>query len=109
MRDLFTVHTHSPCHTHELLECPCSDGPTTDRPKARGEEEEASELDSEYRTFQAKFMSATQVDPEKLDRMDKAVRYLDHQLRSYTQQFPITSARKEETGGSCCFGRMDTH
>lgn len=108
MRDLFTVHTHSPCHTHELLECPCSDGPTTDRPKARGEEEEAFELDSEYGTFQAKFMSATQVDPEKLDRMDKAVRYLD-QLRSYTQQFPITSARKEETGGSCCFGRMDTH
>ena len=26
LRDIFTIHPNTACHTHELLECPCDEG-----------------------------------------------------------------------------------
>ncbi|KAI0036857.1 P-loop containing nucleoside triphosphate hydrolase protein [Vararia minispora EC-137] len=66
LRDIFTVHPNTLCHTHELLDCHC------DYPAGTGEDgslegEESSSSDEEgYRPVQ--FMAASQVNTKKADR-----------------------------------------
>ena len=74
LKDLFTVHAHTPCHTHELLECPCANTPSNSSSQPRDDTyEESCDLDAECDNFEAKFMSASQVNPENMNRLDKTV------------------------------------
>ncbi|KDQ21829.1 hypothetical protein BOTBODRAFT_169022 [Botryobasidium botryosum FD-172 SS1] len=82
LRDLFTVHAESMCHTHELLGCQChleeiESSPPEDLAEAAPRikedddddemEEEFLRVESNFKKLATGFMPATQVVPEKLD------------------------------------------
>ncbi|CAL1708125.1 unnamed protein product [Somion occarium] len=67
LRDIFTVHPHTACHTHDLLECPCSGDTTTNVSPDILESEDDNECDEEMG-----FMTASQVKPRQIEKMDKA-------------------------------------
>ncbi|KAI0700892.1 P-loop containing nucleoside triphosphate hydrolase protein [Cytidiella melzeri] len=74
LRDIFTIHPNTACHTHDLLECPChtgSSGPidtnvwgnaTVDFPAVEDEDGEDKEMD---------FISASAMDPLRYEKMDE--------------------------------------
>jgi DNA repair and recombination protein RAD54B len=74
------VHPNTACHTHELLECPCdATGVHTHAPTSTTDDKDASgansedEFDEEERELVRTFQAASQLRPEDLDRVDKAV------------------------------------
>ncbi|KAI0045277.1 hypothetical protein FA95DRAFT_1561280 [Auriscalpium vulgare] len=74
LRDIFTVHEHTACHSHDLLECHCDrdgdDGIEDDFDFPEPDHDEDSE-DSESAPG---FIAASQVKTTKLQQADKAYR-----------------------------------
>ncbi|KAI0093328.1 SNF2 family N-terminal domain-containing protein [Irpex rosettiformis] len=79
LRDIFTIHANTACHTHDLLECPCRTGSSGPSSFTAAESEaesghrstsgsEAAEEDSEK---EMGFINASAMDPAKFDRMDQ--------------------------------------
>lgn len=80
LRDLFTIHHHTGCHTHDLLECTCS---ARDRCPEIDEHsfEDVADISGEEGDMGGSlsgFTIASQVKPENLQRMDKAVSSITH-------------------------------
>ncbi|RDX55621.1 hypothetical protein OH76DRAFT_1397013 [Lentinus brumalis] len=76
--DIFSVHPHTACNTHDLLECPC-EASATDRPPSRiGREElekmmeDESSSDEDDEDPLKGFMAASQVKAKDIDKVDKA-------------------------------------
>ncbi|KAI0081996.1 hypothetical protein K474DRAFT_1612582 [Panus rudis PR-1116 ss-1] len=68
LRDIFTVHPGSSCHTHELLECPCSG---TSAMQHIGEVDSADE--GAFSEPEGKgFVNASQVKQSDIEKMDRA-------------------------------------
>ncbi|VDC03609.1 unnamed protein product [Peniophora sp. CBMAI 1063] len=65
LRDIFTVHPNTACHTHDLLDCPCDreNVHTKSGPADSGSDGSDSEEERP-----AKFISASQVNPGKADK-----------------------------------------
>lgn len=108
LQDIFTVYPHTPCHTHDLLECPCeSSGATKQDADAAAnddDDDDASDGEEEQRMV---FMSASQVRPEHIEKLDKAVcPYLDAALRRLLNDCVVFEA---EEGAIGCSGQMDPH
>ncbi|KAF9451278.1 RAD54B protein [Macrolepiota fuliginosa MF-IS2] len=76
LRDIFRVHTDTPSNTHDLLDCPCDEGRSSDDASTSGREnisdgqDDAGESDDE--NFKGGFVNATQVTPNYLGKLDKA-------------------------------------
>ncbi|KAI0790697.1 P-loop containing nucleoside triphosphate hydrolase protein [Abortiporus biennis] len=70
LRDIFTIHPNTSCHTHDLLECPCGDiaaaNPTTGDQHPNDTDNESEE------ERPVGFMSASNIDQEHMDKMDRA-------------------------------------
>lgn len=72
LRDIFRIHPNTPCHTHDLLECPCKQPNFVENVVSRASSPNSgSDSDSD---MDSGFVAASQVKPEQWDRMDKAVR-----------------------------------
>ncbi|KAK9481341.1 SNF2 family N-terminal domain-containing protein [Lipomyces japonicus] len=84
LRDLFTVHPHTICHTHDLLECMCTGKGETLRMRAESkdeneneEEEEEIEIDT-VRWISAKnFMAGQKSQPTRLQAKSRLKALLD--------------------------------
>ncbi|OSX66624.1 hypothetical protein POSPLADRAFT_1044000 [Postia placenta MAD-698-R-SB12] len=77
LRDIFTIHPDTACHTHDLLECPCemADGQhaRTEDSESRASHEEAGDTEEESEEdAPVKFVSASQINPEQINKMDRA-------------------------------------
>jgi DNA repair and recombination protein RAD54B len=73
LQDIFRIHPNTPCHTHDLLECPC-DGTITDRRKIDNTQgDEASNVENDSEPENSGFINASQIKPEQITKMDKAV------------------------------------
>lgn len=77
LRDIFTIHPDTACHTHDLLECPCemADGQHARiaDSEARASHEDAGDTEEESEEdAPVKFVSASQINPEQIDKMDRA-------------------------------------
>ncbi|KZT04627.1 uncharacterized protein LAESUDRAFT_727800 [Laetiporus sulphureus 93-53] len=73
LRDIFTIYPHTPCHTHDLLECPCELSEGMSRPlDADLAEQLAEDEDEEDDEKPMSFISASQVKPEQIERLDRA-------------------------------------
>ncbi|KAJ3554226.1 hypothetical protein NM688_g3215 [Phlebia brevispora] len=69
LRDIFTIHPNTACHTHELLECPCGD---SEDMKALHRSDPLQEGENEDDEDESKgFMHASQVRPEHIEKQDK--------------------------------------
>ncbi|KAI0344614.1 hypothetical protein BDW22DRAFT_1482814 [Trametopsis cervina] len=73
LRDIFTVHPDTACHTHDLLECPCETGSTGYASLTPAESAgSAAASDPEISDDEEMgFVSASTVDPARLERMDQ--------------------------------------
>ena len=74
LRDIFTFHPNTGCHTHELLDCPCARGGAGDYDggfDTEAEEEEMTEI--EQRMLKG-FVTAASLSPKDVDNVDKTVR-----------------------------------
>ncbi|EPT02698.1 hypothetical protein FOMPIDRAFT_1160247 [Fomitopsis schrenkii] len=72
LQDIFTIYPHTACHTHDLLECPCESSGAMNQdavPNADDGDDDASDDEGEQHTH---FMSASQVKPEHIEKLDKA-------------------------------------
>lgn len=80
LRDLFTFHSYTACHTHELLGCSCTMIQSSGGPTGLLVGEDEDKFDEEETQISEKkemgFISASQCKPEALTKMDKAVRTL---------------------------------
>ncbi|CCM04370.1 uncharacterized protein FIBRA_06543 [Fibroporia radiculosa] len=73
LQDIFTIHPHTACHTHDLLECPCEstgDGAATS--ELGGMLPPAEEDYSSGEDAPASFVVASQVDAEQIEKRDRA-------------------------------------
>jgi hypothetical protein len=81
LRDIFRVHPNTACHTHELLECPCDATGIKARARSAGADDDKDadgadsedDFDDEERKLVRTFQAASQLRPEDLYRVDKAV------------------------------------
>ena len=79
LRDIFTVHPNTACHTHDLLECPCSTGSsgytgsTVEGARDNDWDAQAENATGEDGEKEMGFISASAMDPAKFDRMDQEV------------------------------------
>lgn len=64
------MHPDTVCHTHDLLDCRCSAVGGAVEHEAEDDEESSGEEEAEMNGFTV----ASQIKPEKLSKMDKAVR-----------------------------------
>jgi DNA repair and recombination protein RAD54B len=84
LRDIFRIHPDTACHTHELLDCRCDDPENdespNDGPSATDEavDDLDSDLDEDDMKLVKTFQAASQLKPEQMDRMDKAVRSISY-------------------------------
>lgn len=75
LRDIFTIHPGTACHSHDLLDCPC------DRIKALGDDDATSAADTALEEEDKKvssdatsgFIIASQVKVVDSPKLDKAV------------------------------------
>ncbi|PCH43504.1 hypothetical protein WOLCODRAFT_164492 [Wolfiporia cocos MD-104 SS10] len=73
LRDIFTVHLGTACHTHDLLECPCSSSDSAAMETSNYDESDG-EGDAEGRSDDAgpmNFVMASQVKPEQVEKFDR--------------------------------------
>ncbi|EGN99526.1 hypothetical protein SERLA73DRAFT_72346 [Serpula lacrymans var. lacrymans S7.3] len=73
LRDIFRIHPNTACNTHDLLECPCGTSNKEVLTEVRNTIDcsQAGDL-GEDSGSEMGFVTASQVKPEKLDKMDKA-------------------------------------
>ncbi|KAI0066149.1 hypothetical protein BV25DRAFT_1879216 [Artomyces pyxidatus] len=72
LRDIFTIHPHTACHSHDLLQCSCDldDTPDiTDEISSQISSDDEGSLDAETKPS---FVMASQVKTDKTQRQDKA-------------------------------------
>ena len=74
--DIFTIHPQTACNTHDLLDCPCetSEEDGEENVLDAGIDDELSSSESEDEHPLNGFMSASQVKPSDISKLDKAVR-----------------------------------
>jgi DNA repair and recombination protein RAD54B len=73
LRDIFTFHPNTGCHTHELLDCPCVKGDASgDDSGFDTEEEEAQMVETERRMLKG-FVTAGSLSSEDIGAVDKSV------------------------------------
>ncbi|KAF9653003.1 hypothetical protein BDM02DRAFT_3266009 [Thelephora ganbajun] len=73
LRDIFTFHPHTGCHTHELLDCPCVKGDTgEDDSGLDTEEEEAEMMEAERRMLKGFVTAASLSSEDYVDAVDKS-------------------------------------
>ncbi|KIY62493.1 hypothetical protein CYLTODRAFT_438881 [Cylindrobasidium torrendii FP15055 ss-10] len=66
LRDIFRIQPDTACNTHEIIECPC------DRiPGASQQADEDEDMSEDEGDGPSGFMSASQVNPKKLNKSDK--------------------------------------
>ncbi|OBZ66115.1 DNA repair and recombination protein RAD54B [Grifola frondosa] len=78
LRDIFTIHPETSCHTHDLLECPCeasanaesADGFDTSKTVVRAKDEDSDEEAEEEKP--KGFVVASQVTSEVIEKADRA-------------------------------------
>lgn len=75
LRDIFTIHPHTGCHTHDLLDCPCEG---SNKPIPPDTLDNASDVldDSDPEEVEPKekgFVTASQIKPGELEKVDRAV------------------------------------
>ncbi|EKM54084.1 uncharacterized protein PHACADRAFT_29344 [Phanerochaete carnosa HHB-10118-sp] len=101
LRDIFTIHPNTACHTHDLLECPCEDdsgsmastrisskGPTGG---SNSEAEDEDEDDSSN----GGFIQASAVKPKHIEKLDKEyLRQKKAQLAALGQWTHISCLRR---------------
>jgi DNA repair and recombination protein RAD54B len=74
LRDIFTFHPNTGCHTHELLDCPCARGGAGDCDTGFDTvEEEAEMMEIEQRMLKG-FVTAASLSSEDTDAVDRSVR-----------------------------------
>ncbi|KAI0335474.1 hypothetical protein GY45DRAFT_1316794 [Cubamyces sp. BRFM 1775] len=70
--DIFTIHPHTACNTHDLLDCPCeASTPEPGRVTIDELKEATSSSDEDEDPIQG-FMAASQVKPKDVNKVDKA-------------------------------------
>ncbi|KAI0660976.1 SNF2 family N-terminal domain-containing protein [Cubamyces menziesii] len=70
--DIFTIHPHTACNTHDLLDCPCEASmPEPGRVTIDELKEATSSSDEDEDPIQG-FMAASQVKPKDVNKLDKA-------------------------------------
>ena len=75
--DIFSVHPHTACNTHDLLDCPCEASNIDLSPKISREDlrkvlDEESSSDEDEDPMKG-FMAASQVKQKDINKIDKAV------------------------------------
>ncbi|KAF7790310.1 hypothetical protein EIP86_001264 [Pleurotus ostreatoroseus] len=86
LRDIFTIHPNTACHTHELLECPCDN---SDDMRAIRESDTGDGSDGESENGPERgFIHASQIRPEHIEKMDKEAQLIQRAqyLRQKKQQ-----------------------
>lgn len=76
LRDIFTIHPNTACHTHDLLECPCETGSSgsTQTTNLWGDtDESAFDGDNGDDEKEMGFVSASTMDPARFEKMDQDV------------------------------------
>ncbi|KDQ57711.1 hypothetical protein JAAARDRAFT_156637 [Jaapia argillacea MUCL 33604] len=70
LRDIFSIHPHTGCQTHDLLECSCGevDGGGKENNISSIDEEDSDDDDVSEKGF----VVASQLKPEEMNKMDKA-------------------------------------
>ena len=80
LRDIFTIHPNTACHTHELLECPCEEdsgetpsmGMSSKGPSSGASSDVEDEDDEDDEDMG--FIQASAVKPEHIEKLDKEAR-----------------------------------
>ncbi|KAF7362053.1 hypothetical protein MVEN_00550700 [Mycena venus] len=74
LRDIFRIHLDTACNTHDLLECPC-DGTIAVNTREEGDDVsmQSDSEDSDSEVEKKGFVNASQIQPEEINKMDKAV------------------------------------
>lgn len=74
LRDIFTIHPGTACHSHDLLDCPCDRIGTSGDDDATSTADIALEDDSRVVDATSGFIAASQVNVADSPKLDKAVR-----------------------------------
>ena len=78
LRDIFRIHPDTGCNTHDLLQCPCGIENDIEGSEDNDVDDAVasdSDLDGEFDIQRPKgFTAASQIQPEQVNKMDKAVR-----------------------------------
>jgi DNA repair and recombination protein RAD54B len=77
LRDIFTIHPHTGCHTHDLLDCPC-EGRNKPIPPDELDSYDSKDGADEQVDIHKGFISAHQINPGDIEKMDRAVRQFRH-------------------------------
>ncbi|GJE96776.1 DEAD/DEAH box helicase [Phanerochaete sordida] len=104
LRDIFTIHPNTACHTHELLECPCEEDPDSlanlnraSKGPSSGAVSEAEDEDEDGDS-QTGFIQASAVKPEHIEKLDKEyLRQKKEQLAALGQWNHINCLRRNAT------------
>lgn len=72
LQDIFTIHPGTGCHTHDLLECPC-EGSGESTNLCQSESDDVEDEDDSVMTEARGFVPASQVSPEQIEKLDRAV------------------------------------
>jgi len=73
LRDIFTFHPDTGCHTHELLDCPCDRGDAGNDDNGFDTEEEEAEMAETERRMLKGFVTAASLSSEDIGAVDKSV------------------------------------
>jgi DNA repair and recombination protein RAD54B len=74
LRDIFTIHPHTGCHTHDLLDCPC-EGSNKLAYLDPSDPEDLGDS-GEHDSSRKGFIPASQINPGDMEKIDRAVRQL---------------------------------
>jgi DNA repair and recombination protein RAD54B len=82
LRDIFRIHPDTACNTHDLLQCSCDGIPNSegDVGQTDADEMQQGNVDDDSESENG-FVVASQVKPEQINKMDKAVAMIYSVLR----------------------------
>ncbi|KAI0940481.1 hypothetical protein AcW1_003665 [Taiwanofungus camphoratus] len=72
LRDIFTIHPHTACNTHDLLECSCCDFKESTVLSSLNDLGEELDDDNDTGGGQTSFVVASQVKPEQIEKLDRS-------------------------------------
>lgn len=73
LRDIFTFHPKTGCHTHELLDCPCARGDVDGHDGGFDTEEDEAEMMKIEQQMSKGFVTAASLSSEDIDAVDRSV------------------------------------
>jgi hypothetical protein len=99
LRDIFTIHPGTACHSHDLLDCPCDRIRTSGDDDATSTADIALEDDSRVSVDATSgFIAASQVNVADSPKLDKAVRAIFFSRKDFHARRAFLVLEKEKGG-----------